>query len=92
MTVLDCECAHLGECMEKTGGEQSMSAEEWEITRLRNLLRVSESDRREAEHAAAQFERSAAFWEEQTRRYRVQLELAEVSLQAAALELARGCR
>lgn len=46
----------------------------------------------EAEFAAAQFERLAAFWEEQVRRYRIQLEFAESSLQAAALELARLSR
>ena len=61
------------------------SEEFYEIARLRNQLR-------EAEHAAATFERQAQFWQEQTRRYRAQLEFAETSLQSAALELARSSR
>jgi uncharacterized protein YigA (DUF484 family) len=85
MTTEQCECASIGECLEACGGEQSLSAEEWELARLRNRLR-------EAEHAAATFERQAQFWQEQTRRYRAQLEFCETSLQSAALELARSCR
>jgi len=85
MTVEQCECRHAGECLEACGGEQGDRSEDWEITRLRNRLR-------DAEHAAATYERQAQFWQEQTRRYRSALEFCETSLQSAALELARCSR
>jgi hypothetical protein len=75
----------VSECLEKTGGEMGESEEFYEIARLRHQLR-------DAQFAAATFERQAQFWQEQTRRYRAQLEFCETSLQSAALELARCSR
>jgi hypothetical protein len=82
MTALPCECAHTGECLEKVGGEQGDRAEDWEITRLRNLLRA-------AEYAAASAQRDLEFLREQYARSMAQLVRTEEYLDVAYFELAK---
>lgn len=82
MTVLPCECSHLGECIEKTGGEQGASAEDWEITRLRNLLRA-------AEYAAAEAQRELENVRAMHRQAVARAEQAEALYDVSCLELAK---